>query len=151
MTKKAKLILLVTLIVISGFFREFVMININWIIKHLTQGNPNFAQPIFNPLLNWDVSNLILLKWLLTMFFTVYFFSLTYVIIKQKFQNKIYTNYVIMFYLALIIGAAIIYGLGFVTNSSQNVYTSTRNLIGIAQSFIPLMIVYLIIKYFPKS
>jgi magnesium-transporting ATPase (P-type) len=85
------------------------------------------------------------------MFFTVYFFSLTYVIIKQKFQNKIYTNYVIMFYLALIIGAAIIYGLGFVTNSSQNVYTSTRNLIGIAQSFIPLMIVYLIIKYFPKS
>jgi hypothetical protein len=147
MTKKTKLILLVILIVISGFLREFVMVNINWIIKHLTLGNPNYAQSIFDPMLNWDVSNLVLLKWLLTMFFTVYFFSLTYIIIKQKFQNKIYNGYVVLFYLALIIGATIIYGLGMATNSIQNVYTSTRTLMGIIQSFVPLMILYLFIKF----
>ena len=124
------------------------MVNINWVIKHLTLGSPNYAQPFFNPLLHWSYSKLILLKWVLTLVFTTYFFVLTYYAIQLIFnKNKACLNYVKGFYLLLIIIAAIIYGLGYIFNSVDLVYTSTRTIMGILQSFVPLMMLYLIFKF----
>ncbi|MGV6860150.1 MAG: hypothetical protein ACWA41_00170 [Putridiphycobacter sp.] len=149
-----KVKLLVVLIIISGFGRDFLMVNINWIIKHLTQNSPNFAQSFFDPLLTWKVSNLILLKWILTLFFTYYFYFLTATIIRLSFGGKpVYITYARIFYLALILGAGLIYSIGYLTNSVNVIYTSTRTIMGIAQSFMPLMMIYLVIKFLvePKA
>ncbi len=148
MSKKVKIALLLILIILSGFGRDYIMVNINWIIKHLTLGAPNYAQSFFNPLLHWSHSKLILLKWGLTFVFTTYFFVLTYYTIQLIFNNdKVFLNYVKGFYMILIIIAAIIYGLGYIFNSVDLVYTSTRTIMGVLQSFVPLMMLYLIFKF----
>jgi hypothetical protein len=147
-TRKVKIILIIVLAILSGFARDYVMVNINWVIKHLTLGAPNYAQKLFNPLLNWNVSNLITLKWILTFVFTGYFFCLTYYSIKYIFNNnKLALTYVKGFYALLIIVSIIIYGFGYLTNSVNEIYTTVRTIMGIIQSFIPLMMLYLFIKF----
>ena len=152
MSKKIKIGVLVTIIVLSGFGRDYIMVNINWIIKHLTLGAPNYAQTFFNPLLNWKVSNLILLKWVLTLIFTMYFFSLTYFSVKLIFKtNSIALQYVKGFYFLLIIISIVLYGIGYMFNIQQAIYPTVRTLMGVLQSFIPLMLIYLFIRFFPKN
>ncbi len=152
MSKKVKIALLITVTVFSGFGRDYIMVNINWIIKHLTLEAPNYAQTFFNPLLKWKVSDLILLKWVLTFMFVTYFFSLTYFTINQLFnKNKVNLNYVSGFYGFLIIISIILYGVGYLFNIQQAIYPTVRTIMGILQSFVPLMIIYLFIRFFPKS
>ena len=152
MSKKIKIGVLVTIIVLSGFGRDYIMVNINWIIKHLTLGAPNYAQTFFNPLLNWKISNLILLKWVLTLIFTMYFFSLTYFSVKLIFKtNPLGLQYVKGFYFLLIIISIVLYGIGYMFNIQQAIYPTVRTLMGVLQSFIPLMLIYLFIRFFPKN
>ncbi len=152
MSKKIKIGVLVTIIVLSGFGRDYIMVNINWIIKHLTLGAPNYAQTFFNPLLNWKISNLILLKWVLTLIFTMYFFSLTYFSVKLIFKtNSIALQYVKGFYFLLIFTSIVLYGVGYMFNIQQAIYPTVRTLMGVLQSFIPLMLIYLFIRFFPKN
>ena len=151
-SRKIKIILIVIIAILSGFGRDYIMVNINWIIKHLTLGAPNYAQSFFNPLLNWEVSNLIILKWLLTLVFTLYFFALTFYSIKYIFNNnKSAPVYVKSFYGILIIASVLIYGFGYLFNSVNSVYTTVRTIMGILQSFIPLMMLYLFIRFYPKK
>lgn len=147
-SNKFKIVLLVVLTLLSGFGRDYIMVNINWVIKHLTLGAPNYAQTFFNPLLNWDISNLIALKWILTVVFTFYFFGLTFYSIKNIFSNnKTALTYVKGFYILLIVFSFIIYSIGYVFNSVNAIYPTVRTIMGILQSFIPLMMLYLFIKF----
>lgn len=152
MSKKIKIGIIVAVIILSGFGRDYIMVNINWIIKHLTLGAPNYAQTFFNPLLNWKVSDLMLLKWVLTLVFTLYFFSLTYFSIKLIFKtSSIGVQYVKGFYLLLIFISFVLYGVGYMFNVQQAIYPTVRTLMGVLQSFIPLMLIYLFIRFFPEN
>ena len=88
MSPKTKAILLTIGIVLLGFFREYLFININWIYLTLVNGRMNQALDEFHFLLSWSPSELILLKWGLTALFTVWFFALTWWIIKLVFNEK---------------------------------------------------------------
>ena len=83
MKNKQRVILLLIIIVLSGFGRDFIMVNINLVIKHLFLGAPNYSQSFFDPLLNWSWNDLNRLKWLLTIVFTIYFYGITYFLIKS--------------------------------------------------------------------
>jgi hypothetical protein len=142
---------LLTLIILSGFGREFVMVNINWIKKHITEGAPSYAQDLFNPLLLWSPQNIENLKWVLTIFFTLFFFLLTYALLKNIYPtNKQYHRITIIVYLMIIVASAFVYLIGLLIGVSNEVYTTVRTLMGIGQSFVPLMVLYLLFRFMPN-
>jgi len=149
---KLKKAFLLLLILLSGFGREYVMVNINWVIKHLTLGAPNYAQAFFNPLLSWDVRELDLLKWILTIVFTVYFLILTYILIKTLFpEEKTYHKITLLSYSLLVLAAGVVFVIGFITKTGKELYSTVRTLMGVAQSFLPLMVLYLLFKFMPNK
>lgn len=143
---KIKIILLILTIVLAGFGRDFVMKNINWVIKYLTQGGTNFSQSVFNPFLNWEVSDLIRLKWGLTIGFTLLFYILTKIIIQSIFKRG--NTLVKLFYFTLIASATFIYFIGYVFGIIDTIYPTVRTIMGITQSFVPFIIIYLFLKFY---
>jgi hypothetical protein len=140
--------LLIVITVLSGFGREYVMKNINWVIKYLTQGGANYAQSEFNFLTNWNVFELNILKWCLTIFFTTYFFLLTYFSINKIFPSeRKYQILTIGFYIVILVLSGSVYLVGWMFGVLNDVYHVTRALMGVAQSFIPLMIFYLLFRF----
>lgn len=151
MKKKQLVIFLLIIIVLSGFGREYIMVNINLVIKHLSLGAPNYSQSFFYPLLDWQLVDLDKLKWLLTILFTFYFFGLTYFLIKAIFPaNKKYHKITVLFYLIIVLLSGFVFVAGYISGYTNEVYRTVRTLMGIVQSFIPLMILYLLFKFIPK-
>lgn len=137
-------------IVLLGFVRDYFFMNINWIYLNLTNGRPNQALDEFHFLLNWTPGQINTLKWLLTFIFSGSFFLLTYLIIRIQFQNKTYNKITFVVYLLIVSGALGLYFLSFVFGLSDNLYGVIRTLMGIAQSFMPLMILYILFKFLPE-
>lgn len=149
MSVKIKVLLLAISIVLLGFVRDYFFMNINWIFLTLTSGRPNQALDEFHFLLNWTPRAINNLKWVLTFVFSGGFFLLTYLVIRIQFQNKTYDKITFVVYLLLVSAALGLYFLSFVFGLSDNLYGVIRTLMGIAQSFMPLMILYILFKFLP--
>ena len=148
MLKKNKFLLIILFAILSGFGRSYVMKNINNVLNHTLNGVPNYARSEFHFLQNLSSNELYSLKWLLTIVWTIYFLIFTYLSIKLIFpQRKQHLKAVVYGYTALVIVSTIIYLKGYFTNDIGGVYNTVRNIMGIAQSFIPLMVFYLIFKF----
>jgi hypothetical protein len=146
---KIKVLILAILIVLLGFVRDYFFMNINWIFLTLTNGRPNQALDEFHFLLNWTPSEINNLKWVLTFVFSAAFFLMTYLVIRIQFQNKTYNKITAVVYLLIVSAALGVYSLSFVFGLSDNLYGVIRTLTGIAQSFMPLMILYILFKFLP--
>lgn len=149
MSKKTKLLILVFLIISLGFLRDYFFMNINWIYLNLTVGRPNQALNEFHFLLNWSVASIEILKWCLTVGFTLLFFGLTYIIIRISFNNKLFNQITIGTFAALFSVAGVFYFIGYFSQSLGTLYGIVRTLMGLAQSFMPLMILYVLFKFLP--
>jgi hypothetical protein len=146
---KIKVLILAVLIVLLGFVRDYFFMNINWIYMNLTNGRPNQALDEFHFLLNWTPAEINQLKWVLTFLFTAAFFILTYLVIRIQFESKTYNKITLIVYLLIVSAALGLYFLSFVFGLSDNLYGVIRTLMGIAQSFMPLMILYILFKFLP--
>lgn len=151
MTKKANLFLLTAGIVLLGFFREYLFANINWIYLTLTNGRMNAARPEFQFLINWSPSEILILKWSLTILFSILFFGITYLIIQLAFKKKLYNRIIIYFYCVLIGFSALFFLIGKLTGTYETIYGIIRTLMGIVQSFLPLMLFAILFKFLPAS
>jgi hypothetical protein len=152
MKNKKSVFLLVALIVLSGFGREFIMKNINWVVKYLTQGGGYWAQEMFDPLLGWSLDELSSLKWVLTICFSLYFYGLTLTIVRLRFpKNKYLSRITTVTFLSLILISFILIMIGWLANSLDMLYPIARNLMGVVQSFLPLMILFLTFKFLPQK
>ena len=151
MSKKIKLILLIALIILLGFLRDYLFFNINWIYLTLTENRPNQALEEFYFLLEWTPKNINILKWFLTFLFTGLFLILSVWIIHQFFKNKQFNRITIYAFVGLIGICAFLYLIGFVIGLSDNLYGVIRTLMGFAQSFMPLMILYVVFKFLPEQ
>ncbi len=152
MNSRKKVIFLVVLIMVSGFGREFIMKNINWVIKYLTQGGGYWSQKMFDPLLSWSLGELEVLKWVLTIAFTIYFYSLTRLTIKLIFpNNKYFLSITTISFLSLVSISFLLTIIAWLSDCLAIFYPIIRNLMGIAQSFVPLMVLYLIFKFLPQK
>lgn len=109
----------------------------------------NGARKEFYFLLDWSPTQINVLKFGLTAFFVFAFFFLTYLIIKSSFKNSTFNKITIGSFAALIgfSGLFFIIGKGFGVYS--DLYGIIRTLMGLAQSFIPLMILVLLFRFFP--
>ena len=148
---KGLIVFLIVLIILSGFGREYVMKNINWVVKYLTQGGGFWAQSMFKPLLNWSLKELTFLKWGLTILFTLYFYALTFTLVKLIFNTKYYLKLTTLTFIAIFLISFVVYVFGYMINDVQIVYPTVRNLMGLLQSFIPFMVLYLVFKFMPQK
>lgn len=150
-SQKVKLIILAVLIVSLGFIRDYFFMNINWIYLNLTTGRPNQALDEFHFLLNWTPAEIDLLKWILTFVFLSLFALLTFLINHIAFQNRNYNKITIITFIGITLVALIIYAFGLITNTGQQVYGIVRTLMGIVQSFMPAMFLFVLFKFLPEK
>ena len=152
MKNKKKVFFLVVLIILSGFGREFIMKNINWVVKYLTQGGGYWAQEMFDPLIGWSLDELSSLKWVLTICFSLYFYGLTLTVVRLRFpKNKYLSRITTVTFLSLVLISFILILIGWLANSLDVLYPIARNLMGVVQSFLPLMILFLTFKFLPQK
>ncbi|MBL7899487.1 MAG: hypothetical protein JNJ99_13195 [Crocinitomicaceae bacterium] len=151
MSAKIKISALVVFIISLGFIRDYFFMNINWILMTITNGRRNQALDEFHFLLNWTPAEINTLKWVLTFGFSALFMSVTYLIIRMSFQNKLFNQITVYGYLGILVFAFGLYFLSFVFGMSDNLYGIIRTIMGIAQSFMPLMILYILFKFLPTS
>ena len=137
--------------ILLGFLREYLFGNINWIYKTLTKNRVNQARDEFQFLLNWNPEDIIALKWMLTVIFFTLFMFLTYLIIRLGFKNKIYSRATLMLFGTILLVSGFFYLTGYIFSIPEKIYPIIRTLMGIGQSFIPLMILFVLFKFFPSS
>jgi len=130
-------------IVALGFYRDFIFININYIIDRLYYNQEvkhyhsfyNFLEPL-------DVKGLMTLKWILTFVFTLINLSLSVIILKRLFKDPsmplklLYLGYAVLFIIA-----GLFYLFGNLSGFSNLGYTLSRRFMGLIQSPVPLMVV----------
>jgi len=148
MNPKIKALLLTISIVLFGFFREYLFVNINWIYLTLVNGRMNGARTEFYFLLNWSPTQILTLKWILTFIFTILFYGLTRWIISVYFNDKKFTKTVLYVYLALVAMAASLLLFGKATGLYNTLYGGIHNLMSLAQSFMPLMMLFVLFSFF---
>ena len=151
MSKKTKLILLTFLIILLGFLRDYLFDNINWVYMTLMNGRANQARDEFHFLLNWTLREINTLKWILTFLFTGLFLVMTLWIIHVAFKNKIFNRITIASFAGLMAISAILFFVGYIFGQSDNLYGVIRTLMGFAQSFMPLMVLYVLFKFLPEQ
>ena len=150
MSKKTSAILLSIGAVLLGFLREYLFSNINWVYLTLTNGRMNGARDEFMFLVEWSPSEILTLKWVLTLIFSILFFLVTYVVIKIYFQDKSFNQTVIFLFAALFIISGLLFVTGKITGTSGILYGPVRTVMGMEQSFIPLMILFVLFKFLPQ-
>lgn len=117
----------------------------------ITNGRRNQALDEFHFLLNWTPDEINNLKWVLTFLFSGLFMVTTYLIIRFSFQKKLFNQITIISYLAILVFAFGLYFLSFLLGMTDNLYGVIRTVMGIAQSFMPLMILYILFKFLPET
>lgn len=151
MGRKARLTLLVLIIVGLGFLRGYVFYNINWIYMTLTNGRMNQARNEFHFFLKWTPTQINILKWILTFVFTFLFYYLTHLIIKTYFNDKTYTKIVLYTFIGLLLASGFFYSLGLLAGNLSTLYGIVLTLMGIAQSFMPLMFLFVLFRFLPEG
>ncbi|MEO9530963.1 MAG: hypothetical protein ABJG68_05610 [Crocinitomicaceae bacterium] len=151
MSVKWKSILLTVIIVLLGFIRGYLFGNINWVYKTLTEGRMNQARDEFHFLLDWDPSNIVILKWVLTIIFIGLFSLLSYLIIKIYFKNPTYSRITLLLFAGIFLGSGLLLTIGKLFGISNDIYHIVRTLMGLGQSFMPLMILFILFKFFPQT
>lgn len=149
MNKKVKTILLTVGIVLLGFLREYLFVNINWVYLTLVNGRRNGARPEFNFFLEWSPSEIITLKWILTIVFAGLFFGLTRFIIHTYYKNKTYNKLTALVFIGLIFLSTLLFCIGKIFGVYEILYGGIRTLMGFVQSFMPLMILVVLFNFLP--
>jgi hypothetical protein len=142
--KASKILLLVLLGLVflaSGFFRDFVFLNVNEQTRvtyyHACDSSLN---PAFRSISSWSYNRLYFLKWALTFLFSFLFMGLTMAFIRIVFTETRYLRLVALSYAVLIILAGLFFFGGWLAGHSEDSYRIARFLMGMAQGPIVLMI-----------
>ncbi|MFK8037029.1 MAG: hypothetical protein AB8B74_01970 [Crocinitomicaceae bacterium] len=119
-------------------------------LKHLEQGIANYAYPSFQILETWSVSEIVKLKWVLTILFFFYFWGVSYGLLKVYFR-PLNVKAISQTFLSLILLAGILFTFGKISGLDKSMYHIVRTITGLTHSFMPAMVVFLYLKYFPKD
>lgn len=151
MSKKTRVLILTFGIVLLGFLREYLFVNINWIYLTLTNGRMNAARPEFQFLIDWSPAEINALKWILTLLFSFLFFGITFFIIKLHFQSKTYNQITALMFAGMLIIALLLFAIGKLTGQYETLYGPIHTIMSMVQSFMPLMILFLLFSFLPHT
>lgn len=135
------LVLIVLLILIMGYYRDFIFKEINAIIQAKELDVTYTAAASLQFMQAHPVPFLLKLKWILTILFSLAYLGVALFTIHLLFHNPKFNRITIITYLVVGFISGIFMGLGFVfTGLSDKMYEFSRYLMGMVQSPIILMI-----------
>lgn len=142
---KVTALLLVIALVKLGFYREDFFVEMNKLIMY--KENPsvgNWGGEIVSAYYENSAAELYQVKWWMTVWFTLYFYLLSGLILFLYFRNKKVILYLTVFYFGLFLLSAISYGSGFITGNKEGAYLVARRLMGLLQSPYPFMLIFVL-------
>jgi hypothetical protein len=141
--KYALLLLLVILFIASGFYRDFVFLNINAQMRatYYLHKDSELA-PSMKFLETYSYMHLYYAKWVLTFLFSLLFMLYTIGIIRLYFPEKKYIRWAVIIYSLLFGIAALFWTGGYLANHSEKGYLVARFLMDMTQS--PIMLIVLV-------
>lgn len=130
----------VVFIAATGFFREFMFVNINEQLSFLYYGSDvSHMSPKLSFLSTWSYDNLYYLKWILTLVFAAVFLIESSWLLKVLFASY-HLKELLFIYALLLFVSAILYIPFFLTGNGEQGYILARFFMGIAQSPLPVML-----------
>lgn len=132
-----------------GYIRESIFLVINSTINNVPfpYNNAYITPPKF--LYEIDFGNLILSKWVLTLFFTIGFTALTSALIYKYFKNKSFVILTVIIYSSIFILALLVSSIGFFINKYDELYLLGRLIAGLTQG--PLLSLILFVLFYFKN
>jgi hypothetical protein len=136
--------LIVLAFVIVGYLRDFIMVNINYLLDFVQTPDKEFyAHSFFDFLKTASFKQLYYGKYLLTLLFTLFNLALGLAFIRVIFKDKMLTKILVIIYVAVFLAAALIFVAGFLIGSVDQGYLFARALMGFLQSPVPCAILLL--------
>lgn len=125
-----------------GYFRDFVFLNINQYLARLVHSNDiSDLHPWFAPIASWGYWRVYGFKWFLTLAFIAAFYLLTRFILIRAFGEVLaFRKGLGMLYVSLTALAVLILGVSYPLGLINKLYPITREIAGILQSLLPLLI-----------
>jgi hypothetical protein len=134
-------LLIVCTLLLLGYYRDFVFRTINTVIQAKEYDAAFTSPPTLQFLDQYTYEGLIKLKWTLTLLFTLVYLGITLFTVKIVFDKKKYNRITIGVYAVIMLLSGLLMLTGYVFNSLlETMYELSRNLMGLAQSPIILMI-----------
>ena len=133
---------IVVLFLLLGFLRDFLFVNINYqaSIAYYNAPNEHYMPTSLNFIETWSYKKLYYTKWLLTLVFAVVYSTITFGSIKYFFKQKSYNKITLGIYLLLVVIAFSSYLFGLFFNEYIKGYSIARQIMGLVQSPLVLMI-----------
>lgn len=132
---------LIACLLILGFVRDFVFVNINYALGYVSSKSTEFwGHSSMDFLCNYGVNGLNTSKWVLTAAFTLLFLLLSLMIIRMIYNNRQFLKWFMLLYAIIFTVAGILYVFGWVVGHAEIGYTLSRVFIGFLQSPFPLML-----------
>ena len=135
-------IMLVFLLFILGFLRDYLFVNINGQLYYLFYQKPNPYLSNYLTILNqFSYKQLFYFKfWLTGVFFLIYLLG-SLLVIKTLFKRKNKVLLTMNIYLLVFITSFVIYGIGILFGFGNQAYTISRFMIGWVQSPLALFVI----------
>ena len=138
---KLKLLGIGLCMIVIGQIRVFILENINYQRHHLYFGTEvSSMHNILYFLGNLSNDELILVKWFLTISFTIVFFTFSYLALSLTFQSSVFKKIFSYSYALLVLISFVLYITDGLMGELGTGYKASRMVIGIAQSPMPLLI-----------
>lgn len=145
MSRNHKLLIatLAILFILTGFFREFVFLNVNEQMRVTYYHSPD---PHVAPSMQWlgsfSYTTLYYMKWFLTLGFTIVFALLAAWIVNTIFRDKKLVRLSLIVYSAVFIASFMFFLAGAFFGNTETTYAIARFLAGIIES--PAMLIILL-------
>ena len=120
---------IIILLFVIGYFRDYIFVGINYRIASLTYNEfPDNLPPIPSFFLRFNIEELYLIKWILTILFTILYYSVSCLTVYYLFRQKKFIIYTTALFGAVFIISFIIIIMGYVIKNHDDTYTLSRHL-----------------------
>ena len=140
MNRKAKILLLILLLMALGFFRENLFVNINDVLYSKLYNEPNPVIWYLSFLNNVSYNTVYIAKWFITPFFAFLFWFIQKRLLLVFFNEKKIITWLSVLYLSLFLLAGIFFVAGWALGDIYMGYTFSRLFMGLLQSPVACMI-----------
>jgi hypothetical protein len=144
--------LIVVLMIIAGYLRDFFAINLNYLLFYKQGGTETWeGHSFFNVLLSYSAGQLYAGKYLLTGVFTVLNFFLGALLLRVLFNQKSLLKLYFTVYITVLAVAVLFFAAGYLAFTADAGYSYARTLLGFLQSPLPAGILAVSYPLYLKS
>ena len=143
--------MIVLLLLLTGFIRDFTFKSINALLKARDNEIPYHLHASLSFMEKYEYATLVDIKWVLTLLFTGIYLLIALLAIKLFFQNRMYMWVLTVAYIGITLLSGILMAAGYFFGITGKMYEFARYLMGIAQSPVILMILIPLLKLREKE